>query len=93
MNQGVGNVNWFIRILNDIFIQHWNSELIEPSRARTYVLFCNFRLQPYLTWTTLERFRISLSRLKMSSRRLTVETGGWQNLQLFHLMKENVHCV
>ena len=33
MNQGVGNVNLFIRILNerlnDNFIQNWNSELIE----------------------------------------------------------------
>ena len=39
MNQGVGNVNWFIRILkerlNDNFIHTWNSELIESSRART----------------------------------------------------------
>jgi len=39
MNQGVENVNWFIRILkerlNDNFIHTWNSELIESSRART----------------------------------------------------------
>jgi len=43
MNQGVGNVNLFIHILkerlNDNFIQNWNSELRESSRARTYVLF------------------------------------------------------
>jgi len=43
MNQGVGNVNLFIRILkerlNDNVVQNWNSELIESSRARTYVLF------------------------------------------------------
>ena len=43
MNQGVGNVNLFIRMLkerlNDNFIQNWNSELSESSRARTYVLF------------------------------------------------------
>jgi len=47
MNQGVGNVNLFIRILKerfiDNFLQNWNSELIESSRARTYVMFCNFR--------------------------------------------------
>ena len=33
MNQGVGNVNFFIRILkerlNDNFKQNWNSEFIE----------------------------------------------------------------
>ena len=79
MNQGDGNVNLCIRILkkrlNDNLVQNWNLELIESSRVRTYVLFCNFRLQPYLTWTTLERFRISLSRLKMSSHRSKVETG------------------
>ena len=43
MNQGVGNVNLFIHILkerlNDNFIQNWNSELRESSRARTYILF------------------------------------------------------
>ena len=82
MNQGFGNVNLFIRILkerlNDNFIQNWNSELIESSRARTYVLFCIFRLQPYLTCMMLEKFRISLSRLRMSSHRSKVETGRWQ---------------
>jgi len=97
VNQGVGNVNLFIRILkerlNDNFIQKWNSELVESSRARTYVLFHNVRLRPYLTCITLEQFRISLSRLRMPSHRLKVETGRWQNLQLFHLMKENGHCV
>ena len=51
-------------------------EFVESSRARTYVLFCNFRLQPYLTWT-LEK-RISLSRLRMSSHILKVWTGRWQ---------------
>ena len=73
MNQGFGNVNLFIHILkerlNDNFIQNWNSELIESLRVRTYVLFCIFRLQPYLTCMMLEKFRISLSRLRMSSRR------------------------
>ena len=79
MKQGVGNVNLFICIfkerLNNKVIQNWNSDLIECSRARTYVLFHNVRLQPYVTCITLEQFRISLSRLKMSSYRLKVETG------------------
>ena len=79
--------------LNDNFIQNWNSELIESSRVRPGVLVYKFSLQPYLTCITLEQFRISLSRLRMSSHRLTRETGRWQNLQLYHLMKENVHCV
>jgi len=56
-----------------IFIQHWNSELIESLRARSYVLFCSFRLQRYLTCITLEKFRISLSRLRMSSHSLKVK--------------------
>jgi len=97
MDQGVGNVNLFIRIfkerLNDDLIQNWNSELIESSRARTYVLFCNFRLHPYLTCITLERFRISLSRLRMSSHRLKVETGRWQKPTAIPFNVENVHCI
>ena len=81
MNQGFVNVNLFICILkerlNDNFLQNWNSELIESLRVRTYVLFCIFRLQPYLTCMMLEKFRISLSRLRMSSHRLKVD-GRWQ---------------
>ena len=76
MNQGVGSVDLFIRILkerlNDNFIQNWNSELKEFSRARTYVQFCNFRPQPYLTCITLEKFRTSLSRWDRKS----IEVGG-----------------
>ena len=45
---------------------------------------CNCKLQPYLTCITLEKFRISLSRLRMSSHRLKVETGKWQKPTVFN---------
>jgi len=68
----------FICILKgliDNFLQNWNSELVESLRAN-YVLFCNFRLQPYIKCINIEKFRMSLSRLRMSSQRLKVETGS-----------------
>ena len=76
-----------------LLYKNWNLELIESSRAKIYVLFCNFRLQPHLTCITLENFMISLSCLRMSSHRSKVETLDGKNLQLFHLIKEDVHCV
>ena len=83
-NNGAGNVNLFIRILkerlNDNFVQNWNSEFIGYSRERTYILFLDFTLQTYLqpyNLITLEKSRISFSRLRMSSHRLKVETGRW----------------
>ena len=82
MNQGVGNGNLFIRTLKErviiILYKNWNLEMIESLRARTYILFCKFRLQPYQKCITLDKFRISLSRLRMYSHRLKVETGRWQ---------------
>jgi hypothetical protein len=81
LNQGVGDVNIFLKLakqrLTDNFIQKWQSELYESSRARTFVLFCNFQLQPYLTSVDVEKYRIAMSRFRMSSHRLRVETGRW----------------
>jgi len=67
----------FIRILkerlNDYFVQNWNSECIGYSRERTYILFLDVTLKPYLqpyNLITLEKSRNSFSRLRMSSHRL-----------------------
>ena len=79
--QGVGNVDIFINVIkqraNDVFVQNWFSELHSSTRARSYLLFADFKLQKYLKCINIDKFRIALSRLRVSSHRLENETGRW----------------
>ena len=53
INQGVGDVDIFLNLvkqrLTDSFIQNWYKELRNSTRARTYVFYCNFGFQSYLS--------------------------------------------
>ena len=53
VNQGVENEELFLSIfkqrVKDNFLQSWNSDLENSSRARSYRLFCNFDFQSYLS--------------------------------------------
>ena len=81
LHQGVGNKKHFLRIikqrLSDNFIQNWNGNLNNSSRANTYNLFADFSFKTYLDIITVKKFRISLNRLRVSSHRLEIETGRW----------------
>ena len=81
VNQGVGNKNMFLaefkQMLNDNFIQNWNSRLVESSRANFYRLFSKFEHQLYLETIKVTKFRISLSKLRLSSHGLEIEVGRW----------------
>ena len=48
--QTVGDVDMFICILkqrlHDVYVQNWFSEISNSTRANTYVLFADFKLQP-----------------------------------------------
>ena len=79
--QGVGHISIFLssvkQRINDVFVQNWYSELQDSTRARSYILFAEFKLQKYLKCINIEKFRIALSRLRMSSHRLENEKGRW----------------
>jgi len=83
--QGVGNENAFIKTvkqrLKDVFIHKWiaamTNSLDTSNRAKTYLLYAHFRLQPYLINVNLYKFRRELTRLRVSAHRLEVETGRW----------------
>ena len=62
-------------------MQLWNSDLDNSSRARTYRLFCNFIYQPYLSFIKIEKYRIALTRFRVSAHRLEVEAGRWHKPQ------------
>ena len=67
----------FKQRVKDNFIQLWNSELNDSSRALFYRNMSDFGFQSYLDVVQVKKFRIALSRLRMSSHRLEVEMGRW----------------
>ena len=79
--QGVGNEHRFIEMfktrVKDIFMQDWHARLETSIRARFYNTFANFRYQNYLDDINVERYRTSLSKLRLPSHRLEVEAGRW----------------
>ena len=81
LQQNVGNVDlflsWVKQRLSDTFIQNWNSRLNDSPRALFYRNFNNFGYKNYLDIVRTEKFRFALSRLRLSSHRLEVETGRW----------------
>lgn len=81
MQQNVGNRKVFLFLfkqrLRDTFIQSWNTGINESSRSVFYKTFSTFTFQSYLDFITVKKFRIALSRLRVSSHRLEVEAGRW----------------
>ena len=81
MYQGVGDVDVFMfsvkQRITDIFIQKWISELSDSTRARSYILFADFKLQSYLSDVNIVKYRTALSRIRVSAHRLEIETGRW----------------
>ena len=80
IQQNVGNENIFVSLvkqrLSDNFIQNWNSRLTDSFRALFYRNF-TFDYKCYLDTVTTNKFRFALSRLRLSSHRLEIETGRW----------------
>ena len=59
------------------FMQTWNGELNDSSRASSYILFAKFDFQLYLDNIQNINHRNALSRLRVSSHRLQIEMGRW----------------
>ena len=54
-----------------------SNDINDSTRARCYILYDDFRFQPYLNLTNIEKNRVALSRFRASSHRQEVETGRW----------------
>ena len=91
--QSVGNINKFLSILKtrlkDQFIQNWNARINESSRATFYQAISDFKLQPYLNIVNVQKFRIALSKLRVSSHRLEIEAGRRSKPNKTHPKTEN----
>jgi hypothetical protein len=102
--QSVGDTSLFLKIvkqrLHDTFIQNWNSRLSDSSRARFYKAICCFGMNKYLTSVNLSNYRQAFTRLRLSSHRLFVETGRWNNTplndrkcQLCNILEDEYHFI
>ena len=55
-----------------------NYRVSDSTRARFYVnLSNNFEYKPYLDFFNIKKFRIALTKFRVSSHRLSVEVGRW----------------
>jgi len=63
--------------MRDNYLQDWNSEIENSSRARTYILFCSFGLNSYFKCVKIEKFKFALYRFRVSVHILAVEAGIW----------------
>ena len=92
--QGVGDENKFLSILkqrlSDNFVQSWYQRLNESSRATFYRQICVFEFQPYLEKIVHKKFRNAVSKLRLSSHRLHIESGRWNRPH--PIPRENCLC-
>lgn len=81
LQQNVGDSKIFISVakqrLTDNFIQKWNEEINQSSRALFYRSIANFHFHQYLDIISIRKFRVALCKLRVSSHRLEVEMGRW----------------
>jgi len=58
LNQGIANANVFISLVNQrvfgMFVQNWNTNKNDSTRARCYNVYANLRFQPYLNLIHIE---------------------------------------
>lgn len=81
LGQGVGNYEGFMSTLKqrltDNFVQNWHSRLEESSRAIFYRSIASFQFQPYLEHLNVTKFSQAITKLRVSSHRLEIESGRW----------------
>jgi len=77
--QEVGHCKIFLSLvkqrIKDNYVQNWNGESSNMSRGHVYKHISCFQFQPYLYILTIDTFRISLTKIRVSSHRLTIKTG------------------
>jgi len=79
--------------LRDTFIHNWDLRLGASTRANSYKLFLHFNFQQYLNLVNTEKYKYTLSRLRMSSHRLEIEASRWYRPKEIELNQRKCkHC-
>ena len=77
----MGNYNAFISLykqrLTNKYVQNTNTRFQTHNRARFFNLFGSFQFHDNINLKRVPKYKYSLIKLRLSSHRLAVETGGW----------------
>lgn len=80
--QGVEHKQFFLTLLKqrirDLWLIDFNNRLENSTRALFYRTIVSFNFSKYLDVITIRKYSIALSRLRVSSHRLAVESGRWR---------------
>ena len=71
-------------------VHNWNTDINDSIRARCYILYADFKFQPYLNLINIEKIHVACHALesRLTDQKLKLEDDI--NQQLYPLMKENV---
>ena len=73
--------------LLDQFIQNWNTEVFESSKALNYRIYkTKFEFEEYFNILSQKQAKI-ICRFRTTNHHLPIETGRWQ-----HIARENRYC-
>ena len=76
-----------------IFMQNWHDRLNNSSRANFYKNVARFQFQTYLEQINVFKYMQALSKLKMSSHWLAIESGRWARHTSTPInQRKCVHC-
>ena len=95
-SQTIGNTDIFLALvkqrLNDHFVQNWSERLNNSSRALFYRSIAEFKFQSYLKVIQIDKYRNVLTRLRVSSHKLCIETGRWVRNRLELDQRKCLRC-
>ena len=75
------NINLIKQRIFDIYQQSWYADINNSNRLETYSRFKhNFQVETYLNSLLDKKFRISLSKFRLSSHNLAIETGHYESI-------------
>ena len=81
--QSLGNVPFSVIVqrISDQYKQKWYSDINNSRRLNSYALFKHdFECEPYLDKIVEPKYRISLTKFRLSAYSLRIETGRHENL-------------
>ena len=75
------NINLIKQRIFDIYHQSWYADINNSNRFETYSRFKHtFQVETYLNILLDKKFRISLSKFRLSSHNLAIERGRYENI-------------
>jgi hypothetical protein len=92
LNQYNMNINFesIKRRITDIYMQEWYTSINNSNRLETLALFKHsFKLENYLDYISENKYRIALTRFRISSHDLLIETGRHANIERQHRICKN----